>query len=32
MLLIGGALLETRERLAEAARSFVAEVQRHNYG
>jgi ribulose-bisphosphate carboxylase large chain len=32
MLLIGGALLEARERLADAASSFVAEVLRHDYG
>lgn len=32
MLLIGGALLETRERLVEATSAFVAEVQRHPYG
>jgi ribulose-bisphosphate carboxylase large chain len=32
MLLIGGALLETRERLVEATAAFVAEVLRHDYG
>jgi ribulose-bisphosphate carboxylase large chain len=32
MLLIGGALLETRERLVEATSAFVAQVQRHPYG
>jgi ribulose-bisphosphate carboxylase large chain len=32
MLLIGGALLETRERLVEATCAFVAEVQSHDYG
>lgn len=32
MLLIGGALLEARERLAEATSAFVVEVQRYDYG
>jgi ribulose-bisphosphate carboxylase large chain len=31
MLLIGGALLEARERLTEETASFVAEVQRYQY-
>jgi ribulose-bisphosphate carboxylase large chain len=31
MLLIGGALLEQRERLIEAAAGFVAEVRNHSY-
>ena len=29
MLLIGGGLLEARERLVEATAAFVAEVQRY---
>ena len=32
MLLIGGALLEARERLTEETAAFVAEVQRYRYG
>jgi ribulose-bisphosphate carboxylase large chain len=32
MLLIGGALLETRERLVETTSDFVGEVQRYRYG
>jgi ribulose-bisphosphate carboxylase large chain len=32
MLLIGGALLETRERLVEATAGFVTEVQSYRYG
>lgn len=32
MLLIGGALLEARERLTEETAAFVAEVKRHRYG
>jgi ribulose-bisphosphate carboxylase large chain len=32
MLLIGGALLEARERLAQATAAFVAEVRNHDYG
>jgi ribulose-bisphosphate carboxylase large chain len=32
MLLIGGALLEAGERLAEATAAFVAEVERYPYG
>lgn len=32
MLLIGGNLLEARERLVEATAAFVAEVQGHRYG
>jgi ribulose-bisphosphate carboxylase large chain len=32
MLLIGGALLETRERLVAATSDFVGEVQRYRYG
>ena len=31
MLLIGGALLEARERLVEATAAFVAEVHRYAY-
>jgi ribulose-bisphosphate carboxylase large chain len=32
MLLIGGALLEARERLTDETAAFVAEVKRHRYG
>jgi ribulose-bisphosphate carboxylase large chain len=32
MLLIGGALLEARERLTEETAAFVAEVKRYRYG
>jgi len=32
MLLIGGALLEARERLTDATAAFVAKVQEHRYG
>jgi len=32
MLLIGGALLEARERLTEATAAFVANVQEHRHG
>jgi ribulose-bisphosphate carboxylase large chain len=32
MLLIGGALLEARERLPEVAAAFVAKVKDHRYG
>lgn len=32
MLLIGGALLEAGERLTDATRAFVAEVQEYGYG
>lgn len=32
MLLIGGALLEARERLSEATAAFVAEVENYPYG
>jgi ribulose-bisphosphate carboxylase large chain len=32
MLLIGGALLETGDRLVEATSAFAAQVQRHRYG
>jgi ribulose-bisphosphate carboxylase large chain len=32
MLLIGGALLEARDRLAEATAAFVAEVHNHAFG
>jgi ribulose-bisphosphate carboxylase large chain len=32
MLLIGGGLLEARDRLVEATADFVAEVQRYKYG
>jgi len=32
MLLIGGALLEARERLIEETAAFVVEVKRHRYG
>ena len=32
MLLIGGGLLEARDRLVEATGEFVAEVQRYRYG
>ena len=32
MLLIGGALLEARERLTEATAAFVANVREHQYG
>jgi ribulose-bisphosphate carboxylase large chain len=32
MLLIGGALLEARERLRDATSAFVAEVHRYSYG
>ena len=32
MLLIGGGLLEARERLTEATAAFVNEVHSHHYG
>ena len=32
MLLIGGALLEARERLTEETAAFVVEVKRYRYG
>ena len=32
MLLIGGALLETRDRLMAATAAFVAEVHKHAHG
>jgi ribulose-bisphosphate carboxylase large chain len=32
MLLIGGGLLEARDRLVEATAEFVAEVKSYDYG
>jgi ribulose-bisphosphate carboxylase large chain len=32
MLLIGGALLDARERLTEETAAFVAKVKGHRYG